>query len=96
MQPQPLRDLMIKAGEKSRLLPPPERYLWSAVWWHLHSRETANPDECLRHAKGQLRLAKDMANRPAHYRRKPADKTDWEWSGCFTGEVYDDAVTQGI
>ncbi len=80
MQPQTLTDLMIKAGEKSRSLPPPARYLWIAVWWHLHSRETANPAECLRYARGQFRLAKDMAARPSHYRFKPSDKTDWEWS----------------
>jgi len=53
---------MIRAGEKARTLPPPERYLWIAVWWHLHSRETAKPEECLEFARAQLRLAKDMAS----------------------------------
>jgi hypothetical protein len=76
-----LRDQMIRVGEKARLSPKPERYLWVAVWWHLHARETANPSECIGYAKGQLHLARDMAARPDHYRVKPADKTDWEWSG---------------
>lgn len=80
MQPQTLQDLMMRAGEKARLLPAPERYLWAAVWWHLHSRETRTPDQCLGYARNQLRLAKDMAARPDHYRRKPSDKTDFQWS----------------
>ena len=79
--PQPMRDLMIRAGHKARNLPVPERYLWVAVWWHLYSKETMAPDECLTTARGQLRLARDMAERAAHYRVKPASKTDWEWSG---------------
>jgi len=81
MRPLLLRDQMMRVGEKARLSPIPERYLWIAVWWHLHSKETANPAECIRSAKGLLRLAKDMAARPDHYRHKPGDKTDWEWSG---------------
>lgn len=80
MRPQRLIDLMMKASDKARSLPPPERYLWIAVWWHLHARESAAPDQCLGYASGQLRLAKDMASRPEHYRKKPAFKTDWEWS----------------
>lgn len=80
MQPQPLRDLMIRAGEKARLMPVPERYLWVAVWWHMHAKETMMPDECLGYARGQLRLARDMRERPEHFRSKPAGKSDWEWS----------------
>lgn len=80
MQPRPLQDLMISVGEKARVCPVPERYTWIAVWWHLYSRETKNPDECLRCAKSQMRLAKDMAARPGHYLSKPIDRTDWEWS----------------
>lgn len=87
MRPQTLTDLMIRVAEKARMLPPPERYLWIAVWWHMHSRETANPAECLRYARGQLRLAKDMASRPSHYQRKPHDLTDWQWSGLAGAEA---------
>lgn len=79
-EPKTLRDLMATAGLRSRTLPPPERYMWSAVWWHLYSRETANPAECIGYAKNQLRLARDMAARPNHYRIKPSNKTDYQWS----------------
>lgn len=81
MRPQPLRDLMIAVAAKARLAPLPERYMWQGVWWNMHSRETANPRECIQSAKGLLRLAKDMAGRPDYYSQRPASKTDWEWSG---------------
>lgn len=78
MRPQLLRDLMVRAGQKAQSLPPPERYLWIAVWWHLHAKESRAPDECLTTAQGQLRLARDMRERPEHYRAKPPRKTDWQ------------------
>ena len=81
MQPQTMTDLQIKAGAKARLLPPPEKYMWEAVWWHLDARNVAYPEQHLSYARSQLRLAKDMADRPQHYRRKPRDLTDWQWSG---------------
>lgn len=80
-RPQLLQSLMARAGERARLLPTPERYLWIAVWWHLHARETKNPSDCLQSADSQLRLFKDMVARPDHYHRRPSGKTDWEWSG---------------
>jgi len=81
VRPLLLRDLMVSVGRKAQCRPVPERYMWIAVWWHLHSRETKTPSECIRYAKSQLRLAKDMAARPDHYRSKPIDRTDWQWSG---------------
>lgn len=80
MHPRPLADLMREAGRKARELPPPERYLWCAVWWHLYSRETKVPAQCIGYAKNQLRLARDMAARPDHFKRKPLGTTDFEWS----------------
>lgn len=85
---QTLRDLMIRAGEKARTLPPPEKFLWCAVWWHLDSRESANPAEAIGFARNQLRLAKDIAARPQHYAIKPNDRTHYQWS-----KVGDDKAT---
>jgi hypothetical protein len=76
-----MKDLKAAALEKARLLPAPKKYLWIAVWWHLHAREDKAPEGCLIQAKWQLRLAKDMCARPDHFRAKPADVTDWQWSG---------------
>jgi hypothetical protein len=61
--------------------PAPGRYRASAEWWRLHAEESAAPDVCLGYADAQDRLADDMENRPAHYRTKPADMTDWQRSG---------------
>lgn len=80
-QPLLLRDQMIRVGAKARLSPAPDCYLWAAVWWHLRSKESRNPSEMLTYARSQLRLARDMAARPDHYRRRPVDVTDWQWSG---------------
>lgn len=77
-----LRDLQGRAAERARNTPPPECYRWRAVWWHLESRESANPSDAIRYARNQLRLAHDMEARPGHYadlRRR--DETDWQWSG---------------
>lgn len=71
----------MRAGERSHNTPPPERYRWQAVWWHLESRRSANPSESLRYARNQLRLARAMEADPRHFARKPADRTDWQWSG---------------
>jgi hypothetical protein len=79
--PQTMRDLQCRAAEKARRLPAPERYVWVAVWWHIEARSSANPSTQLGYARGQMRLAKDMAARPDHYRTKPSDRTDWQWSG---------------
>lgn len=81
MQPQRLQNMMARAGEKARLMPAPERYLWVAVWWRLHARESKNASECRQFANNQLRLFKDMIARPEHYRNQPLGKTDWERSG---------------
>lgn len=79
-RPQTLNDLLARIGEKARLLPAPECYLWRAVWWHLFARESAIPSECIGFARKQLRLARDMIERPDHFRRKPIDVTDCQWS----------------
>lgn len=72
---------MIEANRRVRLTTPPEQYIWAAVWWRLHSKESANPKEPLGYARSLVRLAKDMASRPDHYKEKPTCLTNWQWSG---------------
>lgn len=78
--PATMWDLMARVGEKARLLPPPDCYLWRAVWWHLHSCESMVPNQAIGYALNQLRLARDMAARPLHYLVKPPWLSDWQWS----------------
>lgn len=80
-----LREAMIHAGERGRAAveaKSPERYYWAAVWWRLHAREThpSMRPECIGFARSQIALFNDIIRRPDHYARKPADKTDWQWS----------------
>lgn len=42
-----------------------DKYRAIAEWWRLHAEETANPDECLRYAANQDRVADDTEARPA-------------------------------
>lgn len=84
----PLRPLTKDEARRARMRelavlcsgPAPERYRAAAELWRLHAEESAAPEECLAFANNQDRLATDMESRPAYYARKPADKTDWEWS----------------
>lgn len=38
----------------------PRSYILSARWWYWHSKYSANPQECIRAAKSQYRIARDM------------------------------------
>lgn len=80
-RPKLIRAGMIEANRRVRLTIPPEQYIWEAVWWRLHSKESANPKEPLGYARSLVRLAKDMGARPDHYSEKPNNLTDWQWSG---------------
>lgn len=60
--------------------PAPDRYRATARWWRLHAEETKTPDQCREHADAQDRLYADMVARPSHYRRKPTNFTDYQWS----------------
>lgn len=60
--------------------PAPEKYRAIARWWRLHTEETKAPELCREYADNQDRLYADMLARPRHYRRKPADLSDYEWS----------------
>jgi hypothetical protein len=60
--------------------PAPDRYRASARWWRLHAEESANPKECLGFADNQDRLYSDMLERPNHYKTKPIDLSDFQWS----------------
>lgn len=78
-----------KAGERRRKMvalysrthgPAPDKYRAIARWWRLHAEESANPSECLGYAGNQDRLYRDMLERPNHYKTKPADLSDFQWS----------------
>lgn len=58
----------------------PDRYRAIAEWWRISAEESRVPEEHLLYADNQDRLADDMERRPEHYRRKPIDKTDYQWS----------------
>ena len=60
--------------------PAPERYRAIAIWWRLHAEESLIPSQALEYAENQERLYRDMLARPIHYRIKPNDITDYEWS----------------
>lgn len=70
--------------------PAPDRYRAAAEWWRIEAEESANPSAALSYADGQERLADDMERRPGHYRVKPGDKTDWQWSGLTSVTRLDD------
>jgi len=57
--------------------PWPKVYLWSAVWWRVHAKESAIPHECIQTAKTQLRLYKDIMARPKHYERLRDVRSDF-------------------
>lgn len=72
---------MRHAAEMGRSAAWPDGYRWNAVWWRLHARDSRNGAEALLYARNQAALCRDALARPGHYRRKPADLTDWQWSG---------------
>lgn len=74
-----LHDAMGRAAKKAAASPIPEKYLWNAVWWRLSAKESANPAAPISYAVNMVRLARDMASRPHHYRWKSPGKTDWQW-----------------
>ena len=61
----------------------PRNYYWGAVWWRLHSRDSKNPAEPMRHSRSQMALYRDIKRRPEHYksRARPHGLSDWQWSG---------------
>jgi hypothetical protein len=73
---------MHEVAERARRQGKPNCYYWSAVWWRLHAKESANNAECRRYSENQRRLFFDMMNRPEHYtsRQRPESDTDWQWS----------------
>jgi hypothetical protein len=60
--------------------PAPDKYRAIARWWRLHAEESANPSECLGYADNQDRLYRDMLDRPNHYKAKPIELSDFQWS----------------
>jgi hypothetical protein len=60
--------------------PAPDKYRAIARWWRLHAEESATPQECLGYAENQDRLYQDMLERPRHYKAKPAELSDFQWS----------------
>ncbi len=66
-------------------VPPPERYRWHAIWWHLESkRGYPSAPASLQYASNQLALRRDMLARPDYYARKPQyyrgnSISDWQW-----------------
>lgn len=72
------------AAEMARRTAPPESYRWNAVWWHLESkRRYPTMAEALQYSRNMLNLRRDMLARPEHYRQKPKNLTDWQWSGLY-------------
>lgn len=61
---------------------PPHCYLWVSLWWEVESHRGYPSSKAPKgYSVNQLRLFRDMIRNPEHYRRKPADVTDWQWSG---------------
>jgi len=54
-------------------------YLVSARWWFWQSKISANPNESLRQAKDQFKLARHMQSNHDYYARKPFYMTEWQW-----------------
>lgn len=75
---------MVHAAEMGRRSAWPENYRWAAVWWRLHAR-VSRDGSALHYSSNQLALYRDALARPEHYRAKPADVTDWQWSGLAAG-----------
>lgn len=79
--PPTLTEAQMHAAAMARKLPPPERYRWHAIWWHLDSKvHRPSAASSLEYASNLLRLRRDMLARPEHYRRKPDHLTDYQWS----------------
>lgn len=85
--PMTLHDAMRAADYRRRMEPWPRAYYWSAVWWRLHARESANPKEPLRYSRSQMALYRDILQQPEHYanRHRPHGVSDWQWSGLAAG-----------
>lgn len=60
--------------------PSPERYRAIARWWRLHAEESKNSAECRMYADNQDRLYADMLSRASHYKSKPIELSDFQWS----------------
>lgn len=81
MIPVTLSDAQAHAAAMGHRVPPPECYLWRAFWWHMESnRGYPSSVASLQYGDNLLALRRDMLARPEHYRRKPQDVTDYQWS----------------
>ena len=54
----------------------PECYYWQAVWWRLSAMMSRSSGPAM-HSRNIMQLYRDIKNRPDHYKRKPADVTDY-------------------
>ncbi len=70
---------MANAAQRAQAIAPPERYRWHAVWWHLQVKRS-KAFAAFEYSKNMLELRRDMISRPEHFKKKPATRTDWEWS----------------
>lgn len=84
------REAMVYASEMGQKAAMPEKLLWSAKWWRLHSRDSKNPSEPLGYSRNQFALYKDVVARPEHYAQKPPGLTFWQWSGLQGRQSADD------
>lgn len=81
LHPLTIGEAQMHAAEMGRRSPPPECYRWRAVWWHLESkRRYPSAPASLQYSRNMLGLRRDMIARQEHFRRKPRELTDWQWS----------------
>lgn len=70
---------MMHASEMGKKEPWPRRYYWSAVWWRLHARESAEPAQPLQYSRNQMALYRDCLRRPHHYTKlRSMELTDYQ------------------
>lgn len=69
--------------------PAPDCYQAIAEWWRLEAMISKNPALCHWYADNQYRLAIDMEARPDHYKIKPENMTDWQWSALTPSKMED-------
>lgn len=57
----------------------PRCYYWNAVWWRLHAKESAVPEQAAQWSRNQISLYRDCVANPGRYSSgaRP-EMTDWQ------------------
>jgi hypothetical protein len=84
-KPLKLINAMCHAGDMAYKDGWPKCYYWNSVWYRLHAKRSANPQEQLQYSRNLIGLYTDIVSRPRYYRlhKRISTKTDWQ---IFQGE----------